>query len=426
MAEEAPRDELDEFFDEAIPQPPTTSDAANIEEDIFGDIDGLAQQAAPVFDDNDEFGQRVKEYQAMGHQGEYLEGEEEQEAEKPKNAFEEALDRIAKSKKVARAGMKIKDKDSRKQASMLVQYMETYHENDIREIANGRPALHKARAMDNVKKLINRQGFKSYFVTERGVEVLNDWINPVRGEGYKDDDRAEPPMSVIEGVLYCLEQLGTHVEKEDIVDSGIGVTMRRIAKDRKYPNQVRSKAQALMMSWVQYVTGAPGKRARDDEDNNALQDEALEVDANGRRVAKTAQIMDGAAVNPELHNGTLPSSAQQLALVQSGNVDEFAGKRQKTERELNAIWAPSKEDELVHAERAKMRHAVMPMEKPVFSLQDLPVSNAPAKRKMREDPSSVTGKISQQLHKISNPNKKPWKSTVGQPSISGSGIVYKW
>mmetsp|Transcript_13912 Transcript_13912/g.34362 ORF Transcript_13912/g.34362 Transcript_13912/m.34362 type:complete len:383 (-) Transcript_13912:145-1293(-) len=376
-----------------------------VEEDLFGE--GIAGADDDLFPDGDAF--RVPEQPAGASQNDpndpdYV-GEDEEGGELAiggvngaVNDFADAVARLTASRRKARTGHKLKEKDCKQQAATLIQYMEDYHKQDLEEVQADRPALMKAANMDNVKKLVARQGFKQFFVYGGGVDVLTRWITPVEGV---EKDRAEPPISVIYGVLDCLQVLGSRVEKDDIKNSGVGAQMRRIMRDKKYPVHVRQQAQQLVTQWVTYVT-APGKRPREDDDEGANAgpagvEEAEEVDERGRKVR-----------------------GDQLAVLGDG------GPRRKTERELNAIWAPTAEDEKLFEDRRKMRHAMLPMEKPVFDLSVLPPSHAPARKKAKEDPTSTVGKLGAQLQKISNPNKKAWKSAVGQVSISGRDIVYKW
>lgn len=62
----------------------------------------------------------------------------------------------------------------------------------------------------------------------------------------------------------------------------------------------------------------------------------------------------------------------------------------------------------------------------VFDRAAAPASFDPKKAKKKMDPNTALGKIDAQLKKISNPNKKAWKATVGQAKVAGSGIVYNW
>jgi len=275
------------------------------------------------------------------------------------------------------------------------------HVEDIQAITDGKPALGKAQAVEKIKRLINRSGFKEQFAIHDGVTALSLWITPLAEMG----EQAEPPLSVVDGVLWCLQTLGPNCTKDDVKETGIGVQVKRILKDGKYPRDTRLAAQSLISAWVSYITGGPEKRSAAEAND---EEEAIEVDERGRKVARPDDDDDH----------------RQMAMMPG--VGAVGEKRAKTEREKNAFWQPTGEDLKVIEERRQMRHAVLPMDKPVFDASCLPPSNAPAKRKAKEDPHSITGKLSGQLQKISNPNKKAWKSTVGQVSVSGRDIVYKW
>ncbi|CAD7922209.1 unnamed protein product [Amoebophrya sp. A25] len=371
----------------------------NEEEDLFGDggnQDEAFQDDAFVGGDGAGLGG------VGGAEGGLDMGQEpgEQE-EKPKNPFEQSLELINKDKKKKRAGGKFTASDAKTQAENLVKHMIKVQHDDKKALQEGSPAINKAQQVEKVYRLVNRSGFKEQFVIAGGVEWLKEWIRPIEGMG----ELAEPPLSVVEIVVKCLDTLGPTISKEEVRISGIGKEMRRILKDSKYPRDLRQRAQRLIGSWVSYVTGGPEKRSRAEAGSD---DEAIEVDARGRKMPRSGDELDLA----------LPGGDGQRT---GGD-----GQRMKTEREKNLIWQPKGDDLKLIEERRKMRHAVMPMDKPVFDISSLPPSFAPAKRRAKEDPNSTTGKLSTQLQKISNPNKKAWKSTVGQVSIAGRDIVYKW
>lgn len=315
------------------------------------------------------------------------------------NAFDEALERLKEAKKGGRALM-MKGADARKQAKKLVDQMKQIREGDFNAVQNGKPAVMKAQSMPKVMGVVDRKGFHVAFIENSGLIELAKWLAPI---SLPDDDvgRGEPPFAVVDGVISCLESLRDHINNRDIKESGIGIQVKRIMKHDAYQRQLRLRAQELVADWVSGVIGTKRKRVEDVEDF-APEEEAEEADEKGRAIKKKKR------------NDILAT------------LDDQGNERKKTEQELNALWQPDQESQKVFQERMKMRHAVMPMEKPVFDREALPPSVAPPKKKQRDDPNSSVGRVQSQLQKISNPNKKAWKSTVEGVSISGSSLTYKW
>lgn len=180
-----------------------------------------------------------------------------------------------------------------------------------------------------------------------------------------------------------------------------GIALRAVKDDPRVPVEVRVQATQLTSDLVNIVIGLKRPREEnegDTQDRKLLaQEEAVEVDERGRKVAKVETKV------------ALPSS-----------------NRMKSELEKQRLWAPDEAFQKTIDERLHTRHAVMPTEKPVFDPAAAPLGSAPAKRPGREDPNSAMGRVQNQLKKISNPNKKQWKSTVGQVSISGSSLNYNF
>lgn len=311
------------------------------------------------------------------------------------NAFEEALKRIQDGKRTSRHNM-LKGPESKKQAMALVKNMMRFRDDDVKAAMANQPAIHKAQNMDKIVRIIDRKGFHRAFLEAQGITELTRWLMPLTVGG-----REEAPISVISGVIKCLQAVAPILMKEDLMMTGIGKEIRLVMMNESLPNELRLSAQALVTDWVSDVIGTKKRKSADEEDETfGDEEEAEEVDDRGRAVKKQ----------------------KKLAAV----MDDLGNARKRTERELSELWQPDAETQKAFDERMKTRHATMVSEKPVFDREALPPSVAPPKRRGKEDPNTAVGKIQAQLSKISNPNKKTWKATVDGVSVSGAKLVYKW
>merc|ERR1712194_699007 len=306
------------------------------------------------------------------------------------------LTRIAASKKLGRGGQVLKQKDARVQSKRVIERMKEKVEIDREDAKLNKPALAKAEFMKELTDSVRRRGFGDAFVLDRGVDQLAAFLRPIEDA---PEDRRLPSDGVVLGVLECLEVLKRYIKEEVIIGSKIGILVKNEMKNTDRSRDLREKAQSVLNSWVQSALG-----------NKQQDDEAREAAAEREEADEVVDVHQAFA-------GACGSNSQGEAQQQQ---------HKRSEAELARIWQPSVKQQEEFESRATNRHARMPIVKPTFSMDAKPLSSAPPKKAFKEDPLTSFGKIEQQLAKITNPNKKTWKSAIEEVSISGRGIVYKW
>lgn len=320
------------------------------------------------------------------------------------NPFDEALTRIAQSKKRGRI-QGLNKKQAKEEAGKLVTKMRDLFNSDYYEILQSRPAMKKAVEMDLIVKTVNRRNFGQFFLDAGGLEQLAFFLKPLQGVAA---ERSAPPVNVVKGVLACLQSLQPYLSAEMIKKFDIGALVREVMKDASQPKELRQAAQEIVTCWVTMVVHNKRTAGAVQSLNEDIDDEDdLDPDEKRAKMNNPGGLSSHAGA-------TVDANGQLLPQVK------------KSEAELSLIWQPTAEMQKEFDKRMTKRHAMMPMEKPVFHQASLPVSLAPPKRKNKEDPNTGYGKIENQLQRITNPNKNQWRSQNDAVSVSGNNITYKW
>jgi len=315
------------------------------------------------------------------------------------NPFEEALTRLAANRR-KKVKLTIPHDAATTQSERLVLEIAHAHRLDSYYLTTpeeNKPSVMKIRLLPKVMKQVRRANFAVPFIDAGGVEIMKEWITPVElGDGRS----MAPPLDIVNGCLELLDKL--QLDKDAVKTSKIGLAVRGLLENTSYPLNTRMQAQKIVNDWVAIVVGTRkdprSLGAADDFDRR--EDEAIEVDERGRKVKEDRS-----------------SSSTALAVPT----------HKKTEQERSQFWQPTETDRAKYEDNMKnRRHAMMPMDKPMFDKDALPPSHFTGKTRNKLDPNSTSGKIEMQLKKISNPNKKAWKNTTKQVSISGRQIVYGW
>eukprot|EP00397_Hematodinium_sp_SG-2012_P033385 GEMP01035663.1.p1 GENE.GEMP01035663.1~~GEMP01035663.1.p1 ORF type:complete len:435 (+),score=119.34 GEMP01035663.1:157-1461(+) len=296
------------------------------------------------------------------------------------NDFERALIRLKGPK---RAKDRMPDASANREALKLVQEMKEAQDTDVQALKKGQFACCKITMLKSLVRQVSRVNMAEHFVCFGGVDGIADWLCPIDAPDVPKD-RRRPPPQIVTGLLQILVNMAITI---DVVKSSkIGIVIKNILHDKKNHLDDRRMAEGLIHKWLRLITNPEPVN----DDDLADMDEPAKKKAKAQNVY--AEEYDTALLKPRRDKHFWDASEEQL-------------------RE----W-----DE----QNRERRHAVPPMEKPVFSKEVLPCVEVKTKYGWNKtDPCTIRGKVDRRVQRMANPNKKAWKSAVAKTvSVEGRGL----
>jgi len=294
------------------------------------------------------------------------------------NDFEKAL---IKLKGPRRGPDRMTDVLAYDEAKAIVEEMQKASQVDTDARKNGFPSLAKVMLLKKVVRLILRDKVGEQFIFVGGLLVIYEWLSNTPGVPAKF---GAPVPEIVSGMLKVLERVP--VKKSMLKETKIGVLVNRIWHNPKYSVEIRRSAERVCVKWL-----AMFQRKEDEEEQPA---ETL--------IDRSKPTADADA--DDLTNEVRP-------LIESKRDPKF--------------WEPNVEQIYANEHSMKyQRHAMRPMEKPVFKREYLPDSMVSSKVGWNKtNPETTMGKIDRRVQQLANPNKKAWKNSLcKQVSVEGRGL----
>lgn len=102
------------------------------------------------------------------------------------------------------------------------------------------PALERVKIITSIDNLLRKRPIQNYFLENKGLEILSDWINENPDGGY-------PLPQVVESVFDILERLP--IDTRFLEDSSIAKVVSRYAHGQTELKYLSNRALNIIQKW---------------------------------------------------------------------------------------------------------------------------------------------------------------------------------